>query len=161
MRVTFLPDPSMLMVILLHPIFTWSIHLKTSSIWKCIDLWRSPFWGHGTFARYLRRIGQCAKTGCLPTLHPALLWTVPHPWGFRVPVIHHHVGETELPQVQPACLLHDFHSMATGFSCRHCEEVIGFQIVNYLHDTECLNHISMCLLLYKRLGMFKALRRSP
>ena len=33
------------------------------------------------------------------------------------------MGETEHPQVQPACLLRDFHSMATGFSCIRCEEV--------------------------------------
>ena len=30
----------------------------------------------------------------------------------RIPVIYHPVGETELPQIQPAWLLHDFHSMA-------------------------------------------------
>ena len=59
----------------------------------------------------------------------------------RVPVIYHPVGETELPQVQPAWLLHDFLSMATGFSWIHCEEVTCFQIVNTRHDTECLNHI--------------------
>ena len=29
----------------------------------------------------------------------------------RIPVIYHPVGETELPQIQPAWLLHDFHSM--------------------------------------------------
>ena len=33
-----------------------------------------------TFARYLRLIGQCAKTGCLSMLHPALLWTASHLW---------------------------------------------------------------------------------
>ena len=27
------------------------------------------------------------------------------------------------------------------FSCIHCEKVTCFQIVNALHDTECLNHI--------------------
>ena len=31
--------------------------------------------------------------------------------------------------------------MATGVSCIHCEEVSCFQIVNVVHDTECLNRI--------------------
>ena len=48
--------------------------------WKSFDLWRSPCCVHVTFARYLMLIGQCAKTGCLPTLHPALLCTAPHLW---------------------------------------------------------------------------------
>ena len=51
------------------------------------------------------------------------------------------MGETELSQVQPAWLLRDFLSMATGFSWIHCEEVTCFQVVNTHHDTECLNHI--------------------
>ena len=31
--------------------------------------------------------------------------------------------------------------MATGFSCIHCEEATCFQIINVLHDTECMTHI--------------------
>ena len=60
--------------------FTWSIHLKTSSSRKSFDLWCSTCCVQVTCARYLRFIGQCAKTGCLPALHPALLWTAPHLW---------------------------------------------------------------------------------
>ena len=105
-------------------IFTWSIILFT---WRHLAVESLSTYGTHlvvSFARYLRLIGHGPKTGCFPILHAALLWTAPHIWlqpfcRQIVPVIHHPVGETELPQVQHACLLHDFHSMATGFSCIH------------------------------------------
>ena len=62
----------------------------------------------------------------------------------RVPVIYHPVGETELPRVQPSCMVASrFSFRGHGFLSKsiHCEEVTCFQIVNARHDTNCLNHI--------------------
>ena len=54
------------------------------------------------------------------------------------------VGETELPQVQPAWLLHDFVSMATGFSWINCEEVTCFQIVKTRAETRGESFVFTC-----------------
>ena len=68
------------------------------------------------------------------------------------------MGETKLPQFQPACLLHDSKAFMISFHGHSFTKITCFQMINALHDTKCLNHIHdpMPFLLYTRLGRFKA-----